>query len=270
MRYRLLPLAALAVLLLDGCLYTSHHFNSGRILKPGATSVTLGYGSFKSHSYECDDWNYYRFEDSTGVTRCVEQMWNSGDTIQDTVAATVRESKIPKVSLGYRLGVRGPWGPFTGVEMGWHLEAPTNPTSAEFDLKFGLPSPWKAWHHAVSAGWIVGMWTDNSWFGEFAGSRSFGKGGDNANALYASYRLTRLATQPDDVLDSTGLAFQHRNRLANQATVGLHVRIPDLILLPDSFSPQVTFSSPWVPVFGGVEPKGSLLYDFNFGFGWRF
>ena len=272
MKFTSLIAAAIAVLTLSGCLYTSHHYNSGRILEPGNTAVTIGYGKFKLLQADCEN-GYYGQTDSAGVLHCVYYDFrgsNSADTIRRDPVIT--ESSIPKFSLGYRLGVRGPWGPFTGIELGWHLEAPTNPGSAEFDLKFGLPAP-KSTHlfHSLSGGWIVGMWADNSFFTEYAASRAFGEG-DNAHALYASCRLTHLATQPADVFltDSLNLRFNNKKRFANQATLGFHLRMPEFPILPDYLSPQITVSTPWVRVFGDVAPKDGYLVDLNIGFGWRF
>jgi hypothetical protein len=269
------PIIFAAPLLLSGCLYTSHHFNSGRTLDPGNTAVTLGAGKIKLFERSCNyHEGFYDFQDSLGVLHCVRARWDgTGGLPGDTVAPTLIESNLPKISLGYRLGVRKQWGPFTGVELGWQLEAPTNPGSAEFDLKLGLPGSGRGrFHHSFSGGWIVGMWSDNSFFGEYAASRAFGPG-DSAHALYASYRFTRLATQPDDVFsDSSGrsLRFGKRTRNTHQATVGFHWRLPALPVLPDFLSPQATISVPWVAALGGVKPEDALLLDINLGFGWRF
>lgn len=266
-------LAVVLAAVLQGCLYTSHHFNSGRILEPGNTAVTLGYGNMKLRAPDCEDYSYWTDTDSLGVTRCVRHTWDSiGGGRMDTTDIILRESSLPRFSLGYRLGVRGPWGPFTGVELGWHMEAPTNPGSVEFDMKFGLPN-FKSpnFHHSLSGGWIVGMWADNSFFGEYAASRAFGPGSD-AHALYFSYRLTRLATQPTEVFgtDSLSNSFMHNNRTAHQGTVGLQVRLPAWPVVPDYVSPQATFSTPWVPVFDDVAPEIPVIMNFNIGFGWRF
>lgn len=264
---------------LQSCLYTSHHFNTGRVLAPGNTAVTVGYGHMNLYQASCqenDGW--YPETDSLDVTRCVQwNRWGGDSTPRITRKPEIVESELPRFSLGYRLGARGPWGPFTGVELGWHMEAPTNPGSAEFDVKFGLPTAGSTrFFHSASGGWIIGMWSDNSFFGEYAASRVFGKGGaaGDAHALYASYRLTHLATQPDEIFinESTTLAqsFAHKKRWANQATVGFHVRMPALPILPDYLSPQATFSTPWVPVLDGVRPEKDYLLNLNLGFGWRF
>lgn len=266
---KLLLLGATAFLL-SGCLYTSHHFNSGRVLDPGQTAVTLGYGTYRLYDATCSDkQNYESFMDSTGTPLCANR---SND--EDTVPGKVKVVEIPKFSLGYRLGVRREWGPFTGVELGWHLEAPTNPVSAEFDLKFGLPAPsrWRA-HHSLSGGWIIGAWADNSFFGEYAASRTFGAlTGPDAHALYASYRLTYLATQPEEAIrtERFAIGFKHKNRIAHQATLGVYLRLPDIVLLPDFLSPHATASTPWVRNLNSARPDQKILLDMNLGFGWRF
>lgn len=260
--------------LFSGCMYTSHHFNSGRTLDPGNTAVTFGWGNLKLTERSCDyNQGYFEQEDSAGTVRCVRRRFDgSPGAANDTVAPALTEAKLPKFSMGYRLGVRKEWGPFTGVEIGWHLEAPTNPGSGEFDLKLGLPGSGSGrFHHSLSGGWIVGAWSDNSFFGEYAASRAFGAG-DSAHALYASYRYTRLATQPDEAIrsDSLVLSFGSHTRIAHQATLGFHWRLPAFPVLPDFLSPQVTVSTPWVPVFESVRPEHPVLVDFNLGFGWRF
>lgn len=275
MKHLLSSLLGAASLVLGGCLYTSHHFNSGRILEPGNTAVTLGYGSFKMRDLGCDEGQgYSAYADTSGVERCLRPDFSGSGAGMDTADPVLSVLKIPRFSLGYRLGVRGAWGPFTGVELGWHLEVPTNPGTAEFDLKLGLPAP-PAFRlfHSVSGGWGVGMWADNSFFGEYAASRAFGRGGGgDAHALYANYRLTRLATQPGEVFGTDSLAgrFLHKRRWAQQAGLGFHCRLPDLVILPDFVSPQVTVSTPWVPGLDDAPPEESFLLDVNFGFGWRF
>jgi hypothetical protein len=266
------PFLALLPFLLGGCLYTSHHFNSGRVLEPGNTSVTVGYGKMTLRERDCPDVpGGYAGLDSTR-SRCIRYRFGAEGQFQDTVPSHLEEISLPRLSLGYRLGVRGAWGPFTGVELGWHLEAPTTPASAEFDLKFGLPAPrGLGLFHSLSGGWIVGMWADNSFFGEYALSRPFGKGSD-AHALYASYRLTRLATPPGEVFGDGNRVYEfHRNpRWAHQASLGFHATMPDLFILPDFFSPQITVTTPWVRTFEDDPPELPFLYNFNIGFGWRF
>ncbi|HKP96271.1 MAG TPA: hypothetical protein VJ385_10975 [Fibrobacteria bacterium] len=263
--------AGFAASLLCGCLYTTHHFNSGRILEPGKTAVTFGMGREKLYEEYCQDAKD-GFRNPQGALRCKPRPGSvsfSTPPETTTLAPGVRSQTIPKFSLSYRLGVRGPWGPFTGVEMGWLLEAPTNPGTVEFDLKLGLPlaGRFKA-RHSLSAGWGVGMWADNSYFAEYAASRGLGP-----HALYGSYRYTYLATQPAE-LDSSfdNWKFAHHRRSIHQAALGLYVKLPDWFLAPDFFTPQANFTFPVVSPFVTLDSDRlePVLVNFNLGFGWTF
>jgi hypothetical protein len=263
--------AAMAALLSTGCLYTTHHFNTGRILEPGRTAVTFGTGTSSIYSQVCPEGYGPAPEDTTG-TRCAPEhgMYSNrpiGDTVR--VGEEITKVVIPKFSLDYRLGVRGPWGLFTGVEMGWHVEAVTNPATVEFDLKFGLPIPKRlSSQHSLSGGWGVGMWADNSWFLEYAASRDFGK-----HALYGNYRHTWLATQPTDIDKSfENWKFTSHRSYADQAALGLFLRLPEWSIIPDYVSPQFNITFPVTPPFAKLDRDlmEAYLLNFNFGFGWNF
>jgi hypothetical protein len=173
----------------------------------------------------------------------------------------------PKLSLAYRLGVRKQWGPLTGIEIGWSLEAPTNPATLEFDAKAGLPAPaaWKV-SHSLSAGWGVGAWADNTWFAEYAASRSFGR-----QALFGSYRFSYLATQPND-LDSSFSVFRFvtHPRMSHQVSLGWFQPLPDLPVFPDYLVPELTATAPVFAVGVRSAPPPALDFNFNLGFGWNF
>lgn len=271
--------AFLAALPLAGCLYTTHHFNSGRLLEPGETAVTLGMG--KAHFYEadCPD-GYGKYIRVRGAApECmpnnalfgpIESDAAGGSAVADSSRPMVlRKSATYKASLGYRLGARKQWGPLTGIEMGWSLEAPTNPISLEFDLKAGLPAParWKA-SHSLSAGWGIGAWVDNSWFVEYAASRAFGGG-----AAFFNYRYTRLATQPED-LDSSFDAgrFVSLTGSSHQWSLGWYHRMPVFPVLPDYLVPEVVATLPVYLNGARVPPSARPAADvnFNLGFGWNF
>jgi hypothetical protein len=262
-----IALSAFVAFLLTGCLYTTHHFNSGRILEPGKTAVTFGLGREKIFAEGCPE-EYYRTRDTLGTLRCSSRTrFDEFDTA--TIPTRIGSQTIPKFSVSYRLGVRGPWGPFTGVEMGWQIEAPTNPGTVEFDLKFGLPiSKRLKARHSLSAGWGVGMWADNSYFAEYAASRDFG-----SHALYGSYRFSYLATQPAD-LDSSfnNWKFTSHRRYIHQAALGFYLKLPDWIILPDYVTPQVNITFPVVSPFVAIasERLDPYLVNFNLGFGWNF
>jgi hypothetical protein len=258
--------------LFSGCLYTTHHFNSGRLLEPGQTAVTFGYGKAQIYDLACADREAYVYSDSTGE-HC--QRYYGGNEFTgpaDSMAKArpiLEETSIPKGSFAYRLGVRGAWGPFTGVEMGWKLEAPTNPISAEFDFKFGLPVPHALpFRHSLSAGWIVGNWSDNSWFSEYAVNGPFGE-----SCLYGNYRVTYLATQYQDL----EYAFEKWHFISNQKFIhqvatGFYWKLPDVVLLPDFLSPQVIATFPVVPAFAKIPHAylSDYAWGINLGIGWDF
>ena len=87
--------------------------------------------------------------------------------------------------------------------------------------------PRAPYFHSLSGGWILGSWADNSFFTEYAASRAFGAG-DPAHALYASYRLTYLATQLGEAVRTDTLVnrFDHHRRFAHQASAGFNFRMP--------------------------------------------
>jgi hypothetical protein len=261
---------------LTGCLYTTHHFNSGRILEPGNTAVTFGVGRSKVYDADCPDGYHRVIEDSRASDTHCQPYGSFEDTTpvpeSMIVPAEVSSFAIPKFSLDYRLGVRGAWGPFTGVEMGWHLEAVTNPATAEFDLKFGLPIP-KRYNaqHSLSAGWGVGMWADNSWFFEYAASHNLGDG--DRHAVFGNYRYTILATQPVDLENSfRGWKFVSNRGHAHQVALGAFIRWPAMFLLPDYVVPEAVATFPVVAPFIHIDPSilDPFLLNFNLGFGWNF
>jgi hypothetical protein len=264
--------------LLAGCLYTGQHFNDGRLLAPGNTSFTLGAGMSRQFSYGCPevlDYGYgYNFKDSTGL-HCVhndgliDPRGNPGSS-QDTVEPVLSSEMRPKASLGYRLGVAGRLGPFPGADIGLRLEAPTNPVSAEFDLRLGLPAPRAgAWRHSLSGGWIIGAWADNSWFAEYAWSHDWG-----GNAVFANYRATNLATQFADLADAEGSRrFASRRRLIHQVSLGWIWNLPAVPVLPDYLAPAGTLTYPLAPDGFDAIPDRYLddhAFEFALGIGWRF
>lgn len=257
---------------LSGCLYTTHHFNSGRLLEAGRTSLALGAGRSRTVDYGCPDGNWnsfiYESEDSTG-SRCLR--WRDGYAMPDTLSYVHGWNAAWKGSLGYRLGVHGPFGPFAGAEIGLHLEAPTNPATAEFDVKVGLPVPGnRPYHHSLSAGFGIGAWADNSYFCEYALSRAFG-----ASDLFVNYRATYLATQITYLKGAEDKRrFDSRQRFINQASAGFYWRLPDIPVLPDFAVPLVILTYPLAPTGEDKPPPEYLLddhvWDFGFGIGWNF
>jgi hypothetical protein len=259
--------------LLSGCLYTTHHFNTGRLLEPGRTSFTLGAGVSGTVSYGCPEESAYSITNQTGV-HCInyhnEYIDGKMVGVEDTVPQQASTSRVINSSLGYRLGVRGPFGPFKGAEVGLHMESPTNPVTGEFDLKVGLPAP-KVFPllHSLSAGWGIGAWADNTYFLEYAASRPFG-----ANDLFFNYRATYLASQFADQSEAeSARRFEAHHRLIHQAAAGFSWVLPDIPVLPDFLAPEAILTYPLAPVGTKRIPAFVLddrLWGFNLGFGWNF
>jgi hypothetical protein len=260
---------------LAGCLYTTQHFNNGRLLEPGRTSLTLGAGRSHTLDYGCPELEgsyVYKARDSAGI-HCLKFPISFGGEpgSPDTVAPVQGWNGLFKGSLDYRLGVHGPFGPFTAAEIGIHLEAPTNPASAEFDLKAGLPVPaGRPYHHALSAGIGIGAWADNSYFCEYALSRAFAAGD-----LFVNYRGTYLATQIADLRGSEDRRrFNSRRRFIHQASLGFSWNLPSLSVMPDFLVPLVTLTYPIAPAGTERPPPDYVLdehvWDFGLGMGWSF
>lgn len=274
------PACVAVAFLFTGCLYTTHHFNTGRLLEAGTSSLTLGGGLSRSLAYGCPDspsgnGGSYEATDSVGV-HCMQDHSSrdpSGNFVgrSDSVPHVHPWNWMPKGSLGYRLGVYGPFGPFAGAEIGLHLEAPTNPASAEFDMKIGLPLPKGIpFHHSLTGGLGIGAWADNSYFGEYALSRAFG-----SNDLFVNYRATYLASQIVDIMGSESRRhFQSRRRMIHQASLGFFWTLPALPVLPDFLVPLVVLTYPLAPVGSGTPPPDYLLddhaWDISVGMGWTF
>jgi hypothetical protein len=260
----------------SGCLYSTQHFNNGRLLEPGHSHFNLGGGVSHFPEPGCPDY----WDEDIGIDGTTAQCKTNRPTFDsasgqvtyknDSSALQKKWISLPKIGLDYRLGVSGKWGPFTGTEIGLHLEGPTNPITAEFDLKFGLPIPKKlSIQHSLSAGWMIGAWADNSYFAEYAISKIWGE-----NCLFANYRFTRLATQPADLVDSfDDKYFNHKQRWIHQASLGFTWTLPEVMILPDFIVPQAILSYPLAPFGQDKIPEYFLdehALDFNLGFGWNF
>lgn len=262
-------LGVACMLLWNGCLYSSHHFGGGRLLEPGRSSFALGAGAYSAMSIGCADYSESLIRTGSGP-RC--ERWDMGGIDsngmpvygQDTVAASLESGYGPGASLGWRLGLAGAFGPFRGAELGIHLEAPTNPVTAEFDLKVGLPAPAGSFRHALAAGWGIGMWADNTWFGEYAASREFGR-----HSLIGNYRATWLATQPYDLKDAVDdRIFTPRRRLIHQGALGFAWSLGKG--WPEFLAPLVLATYPQAP-YGDQAIPAPMLREaaWNVAFGVR-
>ncbi len=266
---------------LQGCLYTSHHFNTGRLLAPGEHHWEFGIGQQNIVDYGCSEAaardayaaldaeisklpNQTKAEpfygepqgrvekDPQGKPNCLAERYvrpdsNDYDYARYTKSfpVTTQYSQLISASMGWRLGVREKWGPLTGVDLGWKLEAPTGPATLELDTRLGLPLPagFSHWSHSLSLGWGIGAWADNSLFSEYALSRALGNYHPFVNA-----RLTYLATQPSDLaVRQTFNRFDTYRRWVGQGMLGCEIILPDILLLPRRILPTVGLAYPAVP-----------------------
>src|SRR5712691_10850693 len=95
--YRLKIFCALfSELALSGCLYTTHHFNSGVIMPAGESQATLGAG--RQPLWRCD----HPSSDSTISDHACNEDGKGTEVVS--------QSGIFKGSVDYRLGIRNQWG----------------------------------------------------------------------------------------------------------------------------------------------------------------
>ncbi len=240
----------LAACALTGCLYSTHHFHTGVLMPEGHGEDTFGMGR-QPH------WKCSAAADSLNPKACNED--GSG-------AESVSQSDVPQVSLDYRLGIAEKLGPFTGAELQWHLEAPTNPASLEFGANLGLPA-WGAMRHMLGAGWGIGAWADNSFFIQYAASRRVG-----LPLFFGNLRLTLLATQLPRVLkDDFARALPSDQVLILQTGFGARFPLPRLPLAPDFVVPQFNIGYPQIPAGDRDFRRADIppvQWDLNLGLGW--
>ena len=250
---------AAILLSLSSCLFTSQHFNTGKILLPG--EKVNSYGLTRGPLYFCDG---DLEKDSKGHSHCVEYESDWG-------VEHISESSVPSFSIGWRLGVRESWGPLTGVDFGYHIEFPG---TLDFDVRWGLPNfKIPNFYHNVSTGWGIGAWADNNWFVEYAaGYELLGR-----YILYANFRETWLSTQFADLTLNAKPEediFKHARSFMHQLSVGTRVNFAATSsLLPTYLHVNAHYGFPQIMLFGIRPPKGSSIdkvYSrINVGLEWK-
>jgi hypothetical protein len=277
-------------MLLCGCLYTTHQFNTGRTVPAGASSFTMGVGKQKyveqscpyivkdSTSHSNPGGRYWGYLGSDGMCRYESEIYHfhiDSFPEPDTIIKkpVISKNSIPKISLGYRLGVRDKWGPFTGVDIGIHFEAPTLIASALFDMRLGLPPlPLRNVHHAVGIGFIIGAWADNGYFADYAISKILGEIEAYAHCR-AIYHNT-LITQLEEIIEN--YKIPHKQRWVGQLSTGAKWTLPEIRLIPDVLIPHIIATYPMVYSDLELEPtednpyRKKLEFKFNLGMGWNF
>lgn len=230
-------LAATASLCLQGCLSTWMRLEDGTVLAPGHTEFALAYGKVPRVAHDCSDFtrrrrvgdhdlvcveppNYYPYDPET-------ETFSLDTTAVETVTpSTLSRETESHFGLAWRLGALGPFGPFTGLEVGLQTEVPTAPISQEFRVALGLPGSDSIRAHSLIAGWGTGMWADDTWFLQYAASRTFGP-----CRVFGSLRGAIQATYIADLLD--GDKLEHLRTWDVQLGTGARVKLGRAPVLPD-------------------------------------
>ncbi|MEN9354601.1 MAG: hypothetical protein RL318_1926 [Fibrobacterota bacterium] len=268
----------LALFLLSGCLYTVQRFNDGTVLPPGVTDVSMGLGKTPIWTATCPDGGWAA-ETGPDAGICKRYDYSreydpqTGRYVGPEVSrspARYESEDIPQLHASWRLGVRKEWGPFTGVELGWNIDVPTEPASLEFWGKFGLPGFVDTnTAHSVSAGWGIGMWADNSWWLEYAISHRFG-----SVRPWAGSRLLWQATRAEDLGIEVGERIESHKRWIGQVFTGASAEMPVAVILPDWLALEGTWTFPGAGMGLKRSQESSAVpyghVGLHFGMGWRF
>ncbi|MCB9497811.1 MAG: hypothetical protein H6686_13065 [Fibrobacteria bacterium] len=265
-----LVLVASGSVVLQGCLATVMRLEDGTILPPGSSDFALATGKVDRTDLVCPDPTTYLEVPDAGSPSCVGRSgWTyeggfpqgSSRTLSDPRVVSHREAHF---GLVWRLGALGPFGPFTGLELGMQSEVATYPATQEFRLALGLPGSDSVWAQSLLAGWGIGMWADNSWFLQYALSRRWGD-----VSLFGSWRSTLQATSMQDVMIDG--SFQHERTWEHQLGGGARYRLGEAPVLPDWLQCAATLNL----VHQGYpedtrfrQPEGTSLV-WTLAWGWR-
>lgn len=217
----------------------------GTVLRPGVSDFSLAVGSVPRPTYVCADPNWSSpSRDTNGVYQCEKYDYSGNSPGSSNWIRTPAELSLerePHLALDWRLGALGPFGPFAGLEIAMQTEFVTAPVSQEFRVALGLPGSDSIVAHAVSAGWGIGMWADNSWFAQYAASRQVGRW-----RVFGSVRAALQASVDQEDIGSG--RFEHSRSWDFQVASGAKYRLGEVFLLPD-----------WVGV-GGTLDLGNQGY----------
>lgn len=233
-RFRLPFTACLVVasVAFQGCLATWMRLEDGTVLRPGRSELTLAGGKVPRTEWVCPDPDAWLERTSEGQLRCAHatahESWGRIDSAKtfQTSAPSDSTSMEEHFGLAWRLGAMGPFGPFTGLELGLQMEVPTAPASQEFRVALGLPGSDSVFAHSLIAGWGTGMWADDTWFLQYALSRRFGRA-----RVYGSWRGTLQATSSSDVID--GDRFRQDRTWEQQIGAGMRYSLGSIPVVPD-------------------------------------
>ena len=248
------PLAVI-FLFSGGCNFTTQSYNTGKLLNPGETLTSIGVGKREYYSIESP------------------QLFYSSNSSLDTI-----KSYDFSLCWDYRLGVLRtlPFG--RGVEIGFHLEGPTqfNPDSnnislgafkgaaiLEFDSRFGFKDICLGrgiFHHSIGLGWGVGAWIDNGWFTEYAAGWEY-----KWITPYANFRAELLPTDPTqaDSLTESYTPFKYEKRSwTTRTAAGISMHVPHWWISPEFIVPEITVI---YPHYSAISHYG---ITYHVGFRW--
>lgn len=261
-----------AALLLQGCIATWIHMEDGTVLRPGRTDFQLSMGKAPVVTAQCPEgkvasdggapvctsfWSS-RYDPSTST-------WSNGSW--DTTPALVGASLESHFATAWSLGALGPFGPFTGMEVGIQMEGPTYPISQEYRVTIGLPGSDSIWAHSLGLGWGTGMWSDDTWFAQYAASRRLKR-----LLVFANWRSALQATRLD--MSDLPTRFKHDRNWDHQATCGVKFRLDDIPVVPDWMGTAVTVdlghsALPNLDQSDLAQPRGmGVSWNFTSGWSW--
>ena len=263
----------LFLLALQGCLSTWIRMEDGTVLAPGRSDFAMALASVPRADYVCPEnanlsdrpdgsvacrtWTYAPATSSNGYTYSTPTYVYS--------PAQLNIDREPHLALAWRLGALGPFGPFTGLELGVQAELATNPVSQEYKLALGLPGSDSIVSHSLIGGWGTGLWVDNTWFLQYAASRRF-----EPWLFYGSLRTSLQATQIADLLSN--LRLSHNRTWDCQAAAGVKLKLGEIPVIPDwlLLGSTIDLTNAAFPSFDGSEAKqaSGVGVAFAFGMGW--
>jgi hypothetical protein len=238
------------LVLFTKCNFTSQSYNTGKLLNPGETLVSVGIGERGFYSIARRDSiiRYHLYSDSMPFP-VIDSFISKYDTSRQQATT---------YCLDYRLGVLRTYPFGKGLEIGFHLEGPFqyNPGSnssfgyrgailLEFDGRFGFkdkPLGKGLVHHNVGLGWTIGEWIDNGWFAEYAAGWEY-----KWMIPYVNFRAELLATDPsvNDSLTESFTPYQYQKRSwITRTAIGFSAKIPHWWLTPDFIVPEITVVYP--------------------------
>jgi hypothetical protein len=269
-------LLLLSPLLLSSCYYTAQSYNNGKTLNPGDAEFSFGYGGSR-HDINFTNTEYYNNENNIWVED--SSHYNGGYYLATT---TYSDNFFRNFAFQMNLGILDKYPFGGGMEIGLHLEAqysryqdydelygsskrPFSNTipAIDFSGKFGFKDIVLSNSqivHNVDLGWTTGMWLDNGFFFGYALGVEF--------LRIIPYLNVRGIIMPTNILESESFVdeddfFQYHDQKWNIRTaIGATVKIPELIIIPDEFTPELTITGP------NGFPGEKVSINFHIGLTW--